>query len=116
MTRKFPFCDENTVDQRISGILTGFERGTNLHKKDSLYVVWNVFASRNKCHASSNRCLTSSNKKLLGAPGLTARSKKLLGTSATRNSARLAIRLEAQESKCLLRCLRLECKRSSQSS
>ena len=32
-------------------------------------------ATRSKCHASSNRCLTSSNKKLLGAPGLTTRSK-----------------------------------------
>ena len=35
-------------------------------------------ATRNKCIATRNRCLTSSNKKLLGAPGLTTRSKKLL--------------------------------------
>ena len=32
-------------------------------------------ATRNKCCATSNKCLTSSNKKLLGAPGLTTRSK-----------------------------------------
>ena len=38
-------------------------------------------ATRNKCIATSNKCLTSSNKKLLGAPGLTTRSK-----NATRGS------------------------------
>ena len=41
-------------------------------------------ATRNKCIASSNKYLTSSNKKLLGAPGLTTRSKKLLGKPLSR--------------------------------
>ena len=37
--------------------------------------------ARSKCIASSNKCLTSSNKKLLGAPGLTTRSKDATGGS-----------------------------------
>ena len=52
-----------------------------LRKSEALGPLIQILASKNssnKCIASTNRCLTSSNKKLLGAPGIATRNKKLL--------------------------------------